>query len=126
MTTTTHPGARAHTRVPNWKIDQLLADVVPFTNYNASIYAELREDGIYTVTHWHTEIVRIDTKRRALGKDAVVFINFGYRSQTTSTLQGRIIRHLLTRREVLNLIDWYTNQGDKAMASRIRKLAWLR
>lgn len=122
MTTTT----TSTTRVPNWKLDKLFADLVPFTNYNASIVGELRPDGIYIVTHWRTEIVRIDTTLRALGKDAVVFAEFGYISQTTSTLQGRIIRNALTRNEVLSLMDWYTNQGDKAMASRIRKLAHLR
>ena len=124
MTTTTT--TTSTTRVPNWKLDKLLADRVPFTNYNATIVGELRPDGIYTITHWRTEIVRIDTTLRALGKDAVVFAEFGYISQTTSTLQGRIIRNALTRREVLNLMDWYLNQGDKVMFNRIRKLAWLR
>ena len=126
MTSTIDTSTTSTTRVPNWKLDKLLADLVPFTNYNATIVGELRPDGIYTITHWRTEIVRIDTTLRALGKDAVVFAEFGYISQTTSTLQGRIIRNALTRREVLNLMDWYLNQGDKVMFNRIRKLAWLR
>jgi hypothetical protein len=118
MTTTT----TSTTRVANHKIDNLFRELVPFSNYNASIVATLDFYGIYTVTHWGTEIARIDTTRRALGKDAVVSLNLRYYSQTTSTLQGKVVRSLLTRGEALSLLDWYQNQGDKEYFDRLRRL----
>lgn len=122
MTSTTS----TRSRVANHKIDALLRDLVPFTNYNASIVATLDYRGIYTVTHWGTEIVRYDTTLRACGKDAVTDLNLRYYSQTTSALQGRILRNLLTRYEVLSFVDWHSNFGDKPLARRIMRLANIR
>lgn len=122
MTTTT----TRTTRVPNHELGKLFSELVPLTNYNATIVATIDPMGIYSVTHWGTEIVRIDTTRRALGKDAVVSLNLRYYSQTTSTLQGRIVRNLLTRSEVMNLLDWYRNQGDKEYATRLKRLAYIK
>lgn len=123
--TTTH--STRTTRVPNHKIDALLRDLVPFTNYNASIVATRNEHfGIYSVTHWNTEIVRIDLADRDRHKDAVISLNLGYYSQTTSALQGRILRNLLTRSEVLNTLDYYINLGEKGYVARIKRLAWIR
>lgn len=114
-------------RIANHKIDALLRDLVPFTNYNASIVATRNDHfGFYSVTHWDTEIVRIDLAERDRHKDSVISLNFRYHSQTTSTLQGRIVRNLLTRSEVMNLLDWYQNQGDKEYATRLKRLARIR
>lgn len=118
MTTTT----TSTTRVPNHKIDSLFRGLTPFSNYNASIVATLDYRGIYTVSHWGTEIVRIDTTRRGNGKDGLVSLNLGYYSQTTSTLQGKVVRSLLTLAESMNLLDWYRNQGDKEYFDRLRRL----
>lgn len=123
--TTTH--STRTTRVPNHKIDALLRDLVPFTNYNASIKATRSDQfNFYSVTHWDTEIVRIDLADRDRHKDAVIWLNLGYYSQTTSALQGRILRNLLTRSEILNTLDYYENQGDKNYVARIKRLAWIR
>lgn len=114
-------------RVANHEIDALLRDLVPFTNYNASIVATLDYTGIYSVTHEGTEIARVDARFRRFGnKDALIWLDLAYYSQTTSTLQGRIVRNLLTRSEVLNTLDWYQNQGDKENATRLKRLARLR
>jgi hypothetical protein len=118
MTTTTTP----RTRVPNHQIDQLFRELVPFSNYNASIVATLDYRGFYTVSHWGTEIARIDITRRGIGKDALVSLNLRYYSQTTSTLQGKVVRSLLTLAESMNLLDWYQNQGDKEYYDRLRRL----
>lgn len=123
MTTTT----TRNTRVPNHKIDQLLRELAPFTNYNASIVATRNDHfGFYSVTHWNTEIVRIDLADRDQRKDSVISFSFRYYSQTTSTLQGRIVRNLLTRSEVMNLLDYYQNQGSKEYATRLKRLARIR
>lgn len=117
-TSTTRPRAR----VANHQIDQLFRELVPFTNYNASIVATLNFYGVYTVTHWGTEIARIDTIKREYGKDAVMSLNLRYYSQTTSTLQGKVVRSLMTLNESLNLLDWYKNQGDKEFYDRLKRL----
>ncbi len=115
------------TRIPNHKIDQMFRELVPFSNYNASIVATRNDHfGFYSVTHWDTEIVRIDLAERDHHKDSVISFNFRYYSQTTSALQGRIVRNLLTRSEVANLLDWYQNQGSKEYATKLKRLARIR
>lgn len=121
-TTTTSTTPRARARVANHEIDNLFRELVPFTNYNASIVTTLDYRGIYAVYHWGTEIARIDTTNRAWGRDAVEYLNLAYYSQTTSTLQGKVVRSLLTLGESMNLLDWYKNQGDKATHDRLRRL----
>jgi hypothetical protein len=108
--------------VANHKIDQLLRDLVPFENYNKSIVAtKTRWD--YRVTHWGTEIVRIKLVEGERQRyDSVDFFNPAYYSQTTSTLQGRILRNLLTRNEVENILDWYVN-NDIPTFLRLSKMA---
>jgi hypothetical protein len=121
-TTSTTSTTRVRTRVANHQIDQLLRDLVPFENYNKSIVA-VKNDHYYSVTHWSTEIVRInlvDGERQDY--DSVYHFNAGYYSQTTSTLQGRILRNLLTRREVDSLLDWYWN-NDKQLARRLVRMS---
>ena len=114
------------TRIPNHKIDQMFRELVPFSNYNASIVATLDSQGFYSVTHWGTELVRIDTTRRSWGKDSVIHLNPVYYSQTTSTLQGRILRSLLTRSELLNTLDYYQNKGDLFSFRRLRRMAGIK
>lgn len=102
-------------RVPNHKIERLLAERVPFDNYNASISAELVE-GVYRVFHWNTHILSYDTNT-----NAVDYFNFSYYSQTTSALQGRIVRSVLSRAQVEDLLNTYKAE-PKRYASEIRRL----
>jgi len=97
---------KTQSRVPNYKLEQLLKDRVPFTNYNQTIVATQR-DNIFKVTHWGTTLVEYDTDA-----NAVRFIDLTTHSQTTSVLQGRIVRNLLTRGNVDDLFDFYTNSHD--------------
>lgn len=120
-TTITRPRAR----VANHQIDQLLRELVPFENYNRSIIAT-KGDSFYAVTHWDTEIVRINlVEGERPDYDSVYHFNARYYSQTTSALQGRILRNLLTPSEVWSLLDWYWN-NDKPLARRLRRLAGVR
>ncbi len=112
----------SQSRVPNWKIDQLLKGRVPFSNYNQTIIATLDSEGIYSVTHWRTEIVRwnVNTER-------LVSFDPGAYSQTTSTLQGRIVRNLLTPSAVENLYSEYAKHPEtKPWAKKLSRLARMR
>ena len=120
------PTTRPRTRVANHQIDELLRELVPFTNYNASIVAT-KGDTFYSVTHWSTEIVRIDlVDGERQNYNSVYHFDPRYYSQTTSTLQGRILRNLLSPREVYSLVDWYWNNDNKPLARRLRRLAGAR
>lgn len=76
-------------RIPNFKIDAEIRALRPFTNYNATIRAELDAKGVYTITHWSTEILKFDTNT-----NRIIDLRVGYISQTTSALVGRILRGL--------------------------------
>jgi hypothetical protein len=75
-------------RIANHKIDAEIRALAPFTNYNASISAELIE-GVYRIFHWKTHILTYDTNTNTINSLRVDYI-----SQTTSTLVGRILRSL--------------------------------
>jgi hypothetical protein len=76
-------------RIANHQIDAHIRALAPFTNYNATIRAELDAEGVYTITHWRTEILKFDTKN-----NRILSLQVGYISQTTSALVGRILRGL--------------------------------
>lgn len=76
-------------RVPNYKIESLVRELVPFVNYNGSITAELDERGWYRIVHWRTTILEFDTNT-----NRIVSLQVGYISQTTSALVGKILRAL--------------------------------
>jgi hypothetical protein len=101
-------------RVPNYKLGALLAERIPFTNYNATITATL-ENGLYEVTHWETLIWQFDTERNATG-----YINLNHISQTTSTLLGRILR-VLPDREKSEMLE-RLHQTDKHNFYRVRRM----
>jgi hypothetical protein len=105
-------------RVPNHKIDQLFRERIPFTNYNQTIVATLDFRGIYSVRHHGVLMVELD-----IATQKVTDLNLRIYSQTTSVLQGRIIRNLVTRKDTMNLLDWYHNQGDKVSFRRLARLA---
>jgi hypothetical protein len=113
------------TRIANHKIDEMLRELVPFTNYNNSIVAT-KTQWDYRVMHWGTEIVRIAlVEGERQNYDSVAWFNGRYYSQTTSALQGRILRNLLTMREVENLLDGYQN-SDIETYRRLARMARVR
>lgn len=107
-------------RIANYQIDQMFRERVPFKNYNASIVAENNE-GLYSVWHWDTHLFSLDTNT-----GRVLTFNLAYYSQTTSTLQGRIVRELMTREQVAELYRTLTKQGDTRNARRLRGMARMR
>lgn len=108
---------KPQTRVPNYKLEGLIAQRLPFSNYNASITATLDEKGIYSLTHWRTTIAQLDTNT-----GEVSYLDFGYYSQTTSALQGRIIR-TLPRVYLEELLGLYIKSGDTRSARRLKGMA---
>jgi hypothetical protein len=76
-------------RTANYKIDSLVKELKPFTNYNGTITGELDYKGLYRITHWRTTILEYDTNT-----NRIIHLQVGYISQTTSTLVGRIVRSL--------------------------------
>ena len=76
-------------RIPNHKINPMITGLLPFTNYNATITAEIDEKGIYRINHWSTTILEYDTYT-----NRILRLRVDYISQTTSTLVGRILRGL--------------------------------
>lgn len=108
-------------RVPNFRLDPLIRDCLPFENYNRSIIGQ-RTDSLFMLFHWDTCLLMYDTET----KDLISF-DFEYYSQTTSTLQGRIVRNLLTREQVEELLGLYRhieNRPDKV--KRLRGMARIR
>jgi hypothetical protein len=75
-------------KIANWKIETEISALSPFINYNGSIVAT-RENGIYAIYHWNTEILKYD-----INTEKIIFLFSRSYSQTTSTLVGRIVRNL--------------------------------
>jgi hypothetical protein len=106
-----------NSRVANWRLPALLSERVPFTNYNASITAEIVE-GVYKITHWRTTILEYD-----LANSAILYFEFGYISQTTSALQGKIIRSLFTPENISYLVFQLTLAGNPRHLRRLKGMA---
>jgi hypothetical protein len=103
-----------NSRVANWRLPALLSERVPFTNYNASITAEI-VGGTYRVTHWRTTILEYDLATSTIG-----YFEFGYISQTTSALQGKIIRSLFTPENIRDLFYQFTMVGNRRHLRRLK------
>jgi hypothetical protein len=118
MTTTTTTTLNLK-RLPNYQVEKAISEKLNFVNYNGSISGHLDEKGIYSVIHWRTLIWQFDTT-----KELTLVFNFDYYSQTTSALQGRIIRTMTTRE-----VDWflgdYKTQGDAKKFRRFKGMARL-
>jgi hypothetical protein len=104
------------TKIPNWKIEKEISALCPFTNYNESIIAT-RENGIYAISHWETEILKYD-----INTGLIQFLYTNNRSQTTSTLVGRIVRNLPRQAVVKFLVETELGKYD---LSRLVKMARL-
>lgn len=114
----------SNNRIPNHRIDSLVADLEPFTNYNQTIrgyQAESRAIGapldtaraIYAVIHHRTQILAFD-----LETQTITHLADWYISQTTSRLVGRILRSL-PRESVIRYLDSMTNKHDQARLARM-------
>lgn len=106
-------------RVPNYKISQLLKERIPFENYNKSIIATIdKETNTYFVIHWATLILSYDTKNEAINS-----FDFSYYSQTTSTLQGKIVRSVFSPSQIADLLDLYKREPEtKKLATRLKRI----
>lgn len=105
-------------RIANWQIPALLAERKPFTNYNASITAEITPAGTYKVTHWRTLILEYE-----LETSTMKYFQFSYISQTTSALQGKIVRSLLTPQNINELVYTFTMSGQRGNLRRLKGMA---
>jgi hypothetical protein len=114
----------SNNRIPNHRIDSLVADLEEFTNYNASIVAYHESNSTpadpvgtrYVIRHWRTNILELD----ATSMEILDFAH-GYISQTTSRLVGRIIRNLprATVEQYLNRL----NRINPTDAKRLARMA---
>jgi hypothetical protein len=102
-------------RIANHKIDAEIRALRPFTNYNATITAELDSRGVYRIVHWRTTILLFDTNT-----NRIMDLQVRYISQTTSTLVGRILR-ALPRDAVENFLPLIVTKHDfKRVRSMLR------
>lgn len=76
-------------KIPNYQIDSKIATLTPFENYNGTIVAWITAENHYKIVHWNTDILDFN-----LNTYNIDFILTEYRSMTTSTLVGRILRSL--------------------------------
>jgi hypothetical protein len=100
-------------RIANHKIDAEIRKLAPFTNYNATITAELNSRGVYRIVHWYTTILEYDTNT-----NEIVYLRADYISQTTSTLVGRILR-ALPQNAVASFLP---SISDKHDFTRVRRM----
>ncbi len=112
-------------RIPNYKIDSLVADLASFHNYNDTIVAtrwnkydmETNESRpTYGITHWSTDILELD-----LDTMTITHLLSWSRSQTTSTLVGRILRNL--PRETVHNYLVRLNETSPTDAKRLARMA---
>jgi hypothetical protein len=106
-------------RIPNYKIDDRIATLSNFENYNGTIRGWRKSaDGHYVVWHWNTMILDYDPYN-----DTIAELRGDYISQTTSTLVGRILR-ALPRKPVENFIG---EMADTQRAKQLKKMiSWSR
>ena len=102
-------------RIANYKIDAEIRALAPFTNYNATITAEIDARGVYRIIHWRTTILEFNTNT-----NQIIHLRADYISQTTSTLLGRILR-ALPRDAVENFLPFIVTKHDfKRVRSMLR------
>ena len=102
--------------IPNYQIDDAIASLDSFTNYNGTIRAHVTARGNYGVYHWNTQILEYDAERQK-----IVDLYWPYISQTTSTLVGRIVRNL-PRQSVLDALE-IIEQASPRRGKQIRSMA---
>lgn len=104
-------------KVANYKIAELIKTQTPFVNYNETIIATLKDDGVYEIIHWETKVLNYNTNT-----GEIEYLLPKSVSTTTGILVGRIVRSL-PRQAVLN----YLNQSPELSAynrRRIFRMMW--
>jgi cytochrome c oxidase assembly protein Cox11 len=109
---------KTQNRIPNWQLEKLLAARTPFTNYNGTISAEITAEGVYKITHWKTVIIEYE-----LATSSILYFEFGFISQTTSALQGKIVRSLLTAENTRELLHTLVMTGQRRDLRRLKGMA---
>lgn len=100
-------------RIANFKIDAEIRRFQPFVNYNASIVAEMSNEGIYTIVHWRTTILEYN-----IHTHEIKFLADWQISQTTSTLVGKILR-ALPATSVERFLAYYSPSPNKKRLIRM-------
>jgi hypothetical protein len=103
-------------RIANFKIDAEIRALRPFTNYNATITAEIDARGVYRIVHWRTTILEFNTNT-----NQIIHLQAGYISQTTSTLVGRILR-ALPRDAVESFLPYIVTKHDFTRVRRMLRM----
>ena len=105
-------------RIPNYKIDDMVATLSEFENYNGTISGFYEDNtGYYTVMHWRTIILEYDTEAGRIEHLASDYI-----SQTTSTLVGRILR-ALPKQAVSDELSRHHYEHDPKRTRQLRAMA---
>lgn len=105
-------------RIANYQIDKTVNNLAPFVNYNGTIEGDILitdEAKTYSVWHWSTKILSFN-----LETGNIDFFNTDYFSQTTSTLQGRLLRNL-PKASVAKFLTIYPMTADNQ--KRLRRMA---
>lgn len=103
-------------RIPNHKIDEMISELKPFENYNATISASITEHGTYIIWHWNTQVLEYEIENKRITR-----LESDYISQTTSTLIGRIVRSL-PRSAVISRIAQTPSKYDQRRLTRMLRL----
>ena len=105
-------------KVANYEIAKLIKNQTSFVNYNSSIVATLNADGIYEIVHWQTKVLAYNTNT-----GEIVYLYPSVRSQTTSTLIGRIVRSL----PLQSVLDYLSKSPEMTPknSKRIWKMLWI-
>jgi hypothetical protein len=112
-------------RIPNHKIDSLVANLEEFTNYNETITATRwnfydmeteTSTPTYGISHWSTDILQLN-----LDTMEIEYLYSTVYSQTTSRLVGRIIRNL--PRASVDRFLTNLNLTDPTDAKRLARMA---
>jgi hypothetical protein len=104
-------------KIANYEIEKHISTLTPFINYNSSIVATC-ENGLYRVWHWETQILTYN-----INTGVIDHLYSHNRSQTTSTLVGRIVRSLPRPAVVQFLVE--AKSLSKYDRTRIVKMARL-
>lgn len=101
-------------RIANFKIDDKIANLESFVNYNASITGDLVGNQ-YLVFHWGTLILTYNTETQS-----IEYLRADYISQTTSTLVGRILRSLPRSAVIAQIADTADKRTQRRLSSMAR------
>lgn len=110
-------------RLPNYKLHSAISELTDFSNYNNTIIGEncilAKGHNKFLIHHWGTLVLTYNTVTKS-----IEYLHSGFRSQTTSTLVGRIVR-ALPRQSVM---DYLANpelpKGERMRLARMLGLMY--